>query len=157
MEDIKAKKIAQAQLLLAVSDANKNGSSVRYGFILGAGASVASGIPSGHKLATKWYEEIEESIGEDELKSWTDSIDGFDKENIAASYTKIFKKRFEVDYHLGYQELQRHMDNYSFDKGDNELIGASIDDILRENDGIPTSVFSENPLAKIKKPIKIKF
>ena len=111
MEKIEAKKITQSQLLLAVSDANEKGSSVRYGFILGAGASVASGIPSGYKLASKWYEEIKESIGKDELKNWTDTIVGFDENNIAASYTKVFKKRFEVDYHLGYQELQRHMDS----------------------------------------------
>ena len=45
MENIEAKEITQSQLLLAVSDGNKNGSSVRYGFILGAGASVSSGIP----------------------------------------------------------------------------------------------------------------
>lgn len=144
MSQLKAKKITQAQLLLAVSDADKKGSSVRYGFILGAGASVASGIPSGYKLASKWYEEIEESIGEDELKIWTDSIDGFDIDNIAASYTKILKKRFEVDYHLGYQELQRHMDNakpsigYSFlaqvlDKTSNKFVITTNFDTMTED------------------------
>jgi preprotein translocase subunit SecA len=70
---------------------------------------------------------------------------------------RIVEEMSELDIEAVKENLQRHMDNYSFDKGDNELIGASIDDILRENDGIPTSVFSENPLAKIKKPIKIKF
>jgi hypothetical protein len=41
MSKIEAKKVSQNQLLLAVKDAKRDGSSVRYGFILGAGASVA--------------------------------------------------------------------------------------------------------------------
>jgi len=129
---------------MAIKDANENGSSVRYGFILGAGASVASGIPSGYKLARKWYEEIKDSIGDEALKEWTDTIDGFNIENIAASYTKIFKKRFEVDYHLGYQELQRYMDNakpsigYSFlsqvlDKTANKFVITTNFDTMTED------------------------
>lgn len=144
MVEKQAKKITQEQLFLAVKDADKKGSSVRYGFILGAGASVASGIPSGYKLATKWYEEIEDTIGEESLKAWTDTIDGFDVENIAASYTKIFKKRFEVDYHLGYQELQRYMDSatpsigYSFlaqvlDKTANKFVITTNFDTMTED------------------------
>jgi len=144
MSEIKAKEITQAQLLMAVKDANENGSSVRYGFILGAGASVTSGIPSGYKLATKWYKEISESIGNDALKEWTTTIDNFDEKNIAASYTKIFKKRFEVDYHLGYQELQRHMDKakpsigYSFlaqvlDKTANKFVITTNFDTMTED------------------------
>jgi tetratricopeptide (TPR) repeat protein len=141
---MKAKGIEQAQLLMAVKDANEQGSSVRYGFILGAGASVASNIPSGNKLATKWYKEIKDSIGDNALKEWTDTIDGFDSQNIATSYTKIFKKRFEVDYHLGYQELQRYMDRatpsigYSFlaqvlDKTANKFVITTNFDTMTED------------------------
>ena len=144
MAETKTKQITQEQLFLAVKDADKKGSSVRYGFILGAGASVASGIPSGYKLASKWYKEIEETIGEESLKVWTDTIDRFDVENIVASYTKIFKKRFEVDYHLGYQELQRYMDNatpsigYSFlaqvlDKTANKFVITTNFDTMTED------------------------
>ena len=103
------KKITQAQLLQAVSDANETGSCVKYGFILGAGASVTSGIPAGGYFAKGWYKKIKEDIGKDALKTWQDSIEGFDKDDLAASYTKLFAKRFEADYSLGYEELQRHM------------------------------------------------
>ena len=144
MSELKAKNITQTQLLQAVYDANKLGSSVRYGFVLGAGASVKSGIPSGTKLATQWYDEIKAFINEDELKIWTDDIDGFDEENLVSSYTKIFAKRFEVDYHLGYQELQRYMDNakpsigYSFlaqvlDKTANKFVITTNFDTMTED------------------------
>ena len=107
---IQAKEITQPQLLQAVSDADEKGSCVKYDFILGAGASVTSGIPSGWKLAEKWYNEIKETIGDGRsLEAWQKSIEGFDKNDLAASYTKIFAKRFEVNYSLGYEELQRHM------------------------------------------------
>ena len=105
------KKVTQAQLIQAVSDANEDGSCVKFGFILGAGASVKSKIPAGGFFADKWFEEIADSIGDTgALSEWTSSIEGFDEKNLAASYTKIFDKRFEIDYALGYQELQRHMD-----------------------------------------------
>ena len=141
---MQAQKITQEQLFLAVKDASKKGSSVRYGFILGAGASVASNIPSGFKLSSKWYKEIKETIGEESLKEWADTIEGFDAENIAASYTKIFKKRFEVDYHLGYQELQQYMDSatpsigYSFlaqilDKTANKFVITTNFDTMTED------------------------
>lgn len=105
------KKVTQAQLIQAVSDANEKGSCVKFGFILGAGASVKSNIPAGGFFAEKWFGEIADSLGENEtLTEWTNSIEGFDEKNLAASYTKLFDKRFEIDYALGYQELQRYMD-----------------------------------------------
>ena len=144
MSELKAQKVTQAQLFQAIFDANQKGSSVRFGFILGAGASVASGIPSGGKLASKWYDEIKESISDKELKDWTNLIDDFDESNLAASYTKIFKKRFELDYHLGYQELQRYMDRakpsigYSFlaqvlDKTANKFVITTNFDTMTED------------------------
>jgi len=104
------KEITQPQLIQAVSDASKEVSCVKFGFILGAGASVTSNIPSGGWFANKWFEEIKHSIEEVALEGWMKSTEGFDKTNLAASYTKLFDKRFEVNYTLGYQELQRHMD-----------------------------------------------
>ncbi|MCF6344981.1 MAG: tetratricopeptide repeat protein [Thiomicrorhabdus sp.] len=104
------KEITQSQLIQAVSDANKKGSCVKYGFILGAGASVNSGIKAGGWFAEKWFKEIKGCIDESALREWTNSIDDFDDTNLAAFYTKLFDKRFETNYTLGYQELQRHMD-----------------------------------------------
>ena len=89
----------------------KNSSSIRYGFILGAGASVKSNIPSGLKLAKKWYTEIIEDIPKDKKEEWENNIPNFDIDNLAEFYTKIFKKRFEADYKIGYEELQSYIDD----------------------------------------------
>ena len=51
MSNIKAKEITQDQLIRVLQQSKKPNSILRYGFILGAGASVNSKIPSGSKLA----------------------------------------------------------------------------------------------------------
>lgn len=106
MKSIKAKEITQEQLIRAFQASTKTGSSIRYGFILGAGASVKSNIPSGFKLAQKWHSEILEDISDDQRKYWED----IKEESLAEHYTKIFKKRFEASYKVGYEELQSYID-----------------------------------------------
>lgn len=110
MSEIKAKEITQEQLIRMIQASKKDGSSLRYGFILGAGASVNSKIPSGSKLAQKWYDEIVEDISDESLKEWKEKIPNFDEEKLDEFYTKIFAKRFEADYQAGYEELQVYMD-----------------------------------------------
>ncbi|WP_151949448.1 SIR2 family protein [Aliarcobacter butzleri] len=105
--EIKAKMISQESLFRLLKDSTEKNSSIHFGFILGAGASVKSGIPSGSFLAKKWFEEIKEDLNESDFKKWSKDIN---VENLAESYTKIFAKRFEIDYRAGYEELQRYMD-----------------------------------------------
>ena len=107
---IKAKSITQDRLLRLLENSIEKNSSIKYGFVLGAGASVKSRIPSGSSLAKKWFKEIKEDEEEKEFKRWIKDEE-ITKDNLAQSYTKIFKKRFEVDYRAGYEELQRYMDN----------------------------------------------
>ncbi|MDC0933311.1 tetratricopeptide repeat protein [Arcobacteraceae bacterium] len=111
MSDLKAKEITQDQLIRVLKASKESSSSLRFGFILGAGASINSKIPSGSFFAKKWHKEISEDLSEKLLKEWEKTIPDFDKDNLAQSYTKIFAKRFEVDYQAGYEELQREMDN----------------------------------------------
>jgi tetratricopeptide (TPR) repeat protein len=83
-------------------------------------------------------------LDEDSLKEWTDSIDGFDTNNLATFYTKIFKKRFELEYRLGYEELQGYMDSakpsvgYTFlaqilDETDNKFVITTNFDTMTED------------------------
>jgi Tfp pilus assembly protein PilF len=109
MSELKARKITQEQLLRLLKDSKESNSSMRYGFILGAGTSVKSKIPSGSELAKKWYEIIKEDMTQEQRIQWEKSI-GLDEDNLAESYTKIFAKRFEANYQAGYEELQRYMD-----------------------------------------------
>jgi tetratricopeptide (TPR) repeat protein len=111
MEELNAIKIEETRLLRLIDDANRQTSSVRFGFILGADASISSGIPSAYKLATRWYNELKEDIGEDALKNWSDSIEDFNMDNISAFFTQIFKKRFESNYTIGYEQLKEYMNS----------------------------------------------
>ncbi len=110
MSEIKAKEITQEKLIRLLKDSHEKNSSIHFGFILGSGASVQSGIKSGSELAQIWYEQIKEDTKEEEFDSWKKEKKAIDETNLAESYTKIFAKRFEVDFRAGYEELQRYMD-----------------------------------------------
>lgn len=107
--EIKAKEISQESLFRLLKNSTQNNSSIHFGFILGAGASVKSGIKSGSELAKKWYEEIKEDLSEIDFEKWNKDKE-INEKNLAESYTKIFAKRFEIDFRAGYEELQRYMD-----------------------------------------------
>ena len=81
----------------------------KYCFILGAGASVQSGIPTGGQLAKKWLKEIEEIYGERHTAEWMIAA-SVAADNPAVSYSSIYEKRFEIDPTEGYMELQTLMD-----------------------------------------------
>lgn len=108
--NIKAKEITQQKIIRLLKDSHEKNSSIHFGFILGSGASVQSGIKSGSELAQIWYEQIKEDTKEEEFDSWKKEKKAIDETNLAESYTKIFAKRFEVDFRAGYEELQRYMD-----------------------------------------------
>ena len=144
MSGIKAKEITQKQLIRSLKATKNEKSSIRYGFILGAGTSISSGIEAGGFFASKWYEELKEDIGDIKLEEWQDSIENFDENNLAENYTKIFEKRFEANYEEGYQELQGHMDKarpsigYSFlaqllDETSNKFVITTNFDTMTED------------------------
>ncbi len=108
--NIKAKEITQQKIIRLLKDSHEKNSSIHFGFILGSGASVQSGIKLGSELAQIWYEQIKEDTKEEEFDSWKKEKKAIDETNLAESYTKIFAKRFEVDFRAGYEELQRYMD-----------------------------------------------
>ena len=79
----------------------------RFCFILGAGASKASGIPTGAELARKWIRELEEQDSDD-LKEWLEEK-GIDKNDYAVHYSDIFDKRFELSRKDGFAFLESVM------------------------------------------------
>ena len=141
---IKAKEITQNQLIRSIKATKDKKSSIRHGFILGAGASLSSGIPLGSFFADKWYKEIKEDISAESLTKWKDNIKNFSENNLAENYTKIFEKRFEANYEEGYQELQGYMDKakpsigYSFlaqllDETSNKFVITTNFDTMTED------------------------
>lgn len=87
-----------------------------FAFVLGAGASVSSGIPAGFTLAKGWLEELHARCCLDgaTFKDWVASggsgISGLTMETIAQQYPKIFEKRFGRDPECGFAALEQLMD-----------------------------------------------
>ncbi len=81
----------------------------RFCFILGAGASKSSGIPTGAELAFQWLNEIEEDLGKDLFEAWLRE-EGINKNDSASFYPQIFAKRFEVDHQGGYDFFEKIME-----------------------------------------------
>ena len=87
-------------------------------FVLGAGASVSSQIPTADVLARKWVEEIFENEGKsgESLEEWIArpgglGITGYAFAKAAEYYTQIFQRRFRHDPTDGYVALEVAMED----------------------------------------------
>jgi Tfp pilus assembly protein PilF len=103
-------------LLDEISKLDKQMNDRSFAFILGAGASITSGIPAGGSLAWGWLQEIYirkcltpgqniEDWAAKELK-----IPTFSKTDAATHYSKIFELRFGCDLQSGYAALEEIME-----------------------------------------------
>ncbi len=90
-----------------------------FAFILGAGASFKSGIPTGKELARRWLHDLHkrECLDDAKLDDWLKSgalgIDGVCLERAAEYYSQIFERRFRGDPESGYAELEKVMEGQS--------------------------------------------
>jgi len=76
----------------------------KFCFILGAGASISSGIKSGEKMARDWYDYLQ--------KHEPDKVNALaiDTSNIGRHYSQLYKMRFDHP-HSGYIWLQNAMEH----------------------------------------------
>ena len=80
----------------------------RYCFIIGAGASKQSGIPTGGELAEIWLREIND-LYPSEYEQWIKEK-SIDEKNPAPHYPQIYDKRFEIDPKEGFFALTKTME-----------------------------------------------
>ncbi len=91
----------------------------QFAFILGAGASFTSGIPTGKTLAEGWLKELHRRECHDgtTFDIWVNSpahgINDLTFESAAEYYPKIFDRRFRHDREAGYAALEQAMDSKS--------------------------------------------
>jgi len=79
----------------------------RYCFILGAGASIASGIKTGTEMAKDWLKEMERDEPK-ALQEWVEK-NKIDKSDPGRYYSKIYEQRFRLDPAGGFIRLQNEM------------------------------------------------
>lgn len=114
----------------------------RFCFVLGSGASIQSGIPTGGQLATRWLKELREDFWSPQHEEWL-KTNGINTERAGDNYSEIFKKRFEVHPQEGYDELNRLMEKITPSYGysvlsqlletkNNVVITTNFDSLIEE-------------------------
>ncbi len=96
------------QFLRIFKDNKAAKSDSRFCFILGAGASVSSGIKSGATLSKEWIKDIKEDLALDDFKQWLDDS-GVEENSPALHYPKIYQKRFQHNKKSGHEALMHVM------------------------------------------------
>ena len=81
----------------------------KFCFILGAGASKQSGIPTGAELVEKWFKELQDMYTSKELDKWIEDKK-IEKDFLAKDYSKIYDKRFEINPKAGYAFIEKIME-----------------------------------------------
>lgn len=115
------------QLIKALKEGRTN--SERFCFIIGSGASVSSGIPTGITLEYQWMKELEEIFGMEEVREVANNLRNYLEHNFAdiekdwqetkktgvplpsEYYFDIYKLRFYPNHRNGYHYLEKIMAN----------------------------------------------
>ncbi|WP_256824233.1 tetratricopeptide repeat protein [Porphyromonas gingivalis] len=85
---------------------------MKFCFLIGAGASISSGIPSGAKLAWDWLQEIEEDCDKEDLDGWKRKIKMGSRRlrgRVGEFYPQIYEKRFDHAPEMGYNYIRSLM------------------------------------------------
>ncbi len=106
-----SKTLNQKSLVRIFKDARELSSSeTRFCFLLGAGASKSSNIPTGWELSKRWFDELSDDLEGNEFESWKSSI-GLTEEKLGEFYTHIYEKRYESNPQLGYEYFKHLMED----------------------------------------------
>ena len=87
----------------------------RFAFVLGAGASVTSGIPAGGQLVDGWLDELklrDPNSKDQSVEHWAKNglgMDDFEFKRRAEFYPEIYERRFGDDLEEGYAYLEEVM------------------------------------------------
>ena len=135
------KTITSGQLVRMLKDASGESKGTKFCFLIGAGASMSSGIPSGADLARKWIREIEEDCGKDDFAKWKNKV-GISEDNVGEFYPQIYEKRFGHIPESGYDCIRHYMEGKEPSLG--YLILANI--MVREKHNVVITTNFDNLL-----------
>ena len=100
-------RIQMSELIKDFQEGQKETHSQRFCFVLGAGASISSGIKSGQNLVAIWEEYLKKRYGTAH-EEWKQK-NGITPENRAEFYSKYYKRRFP-DPESGYSFMEKEME-----------------------------------------------
>ena len=135
------KTITSRQLVRMLKDASGESKGMKFCFLIGAGASMSSGIPSGADLARKWIREIEDDCGKDDFAKWKNKV-GISEDNVGEFYPQIYEKRFGHIPESGYDCIRHYMEGKEPSLG--YLILANI--MVREKHNVVITTNFDNLL-----------
>ncbi|OWR80921.1 hypothetical protein SJDPG4_00120 [Porphyromonas gingivalis SJD4] len=124
-----------------LKDASGESKGMKFCFLIGAGASMSSGIPSGADLARKWIQEIEEDCGKDDFAKWKNKVQ-ISEDNVGEFYPQIYEKRFGHIPESGYDCIRHYMEGKEPSLG--YLILANI--MVREKHNVVITTNFDNLL-----------
>ncbi|WP_240754095.1 tetratricopeptide repeat protein [Porphyromonas gingivalis] len=118
---------------------------MKFCFLIGAGASISSGIPSGAKLAWDWLQQIKEDCDGEDFEDWKIEIkmpDQHIEERVGEFYPEIYEKRFGHAPETGYDYIRGLMEGREPSLG--YLILANI--MVREKHNVVITTNFDNLL-----------
>lgn len=142
--------ITSKQLVRMLKDASrgskgKGSGEMKFCFLIGAGASISSGIPSGAKLAWDWLQQIKEDCDGEDFEDWKSEV-GIPDQNIEEKagefYPEIYEKRFGHAPETGYDYIRGLMEDREPSLG--YLILANI--MVREKHNVVITTNFDNLL-----------
>ncbi|RZQ67401.1 tetratricopeptide repeat protein [Porphyromonas gingivalis] len=142
--------ITSKQLVRMLKDASrgskgKGSGEMKFCFLIGAGASISSGIPSGAKLAWDWLQQIKEDCDGEDFEDWKIEIkmpDQHIEERVGEFYPEIYEKRFGHAPETGYDYIRGLMEGREPSLG--YLILANI--MVREKHNVVITTNFDNLL-----------
>lgn len=100
--------VSVRELAMVLKDIKDTNSDQQVCFIIGAGASRSSGIPTGAELAKTWYDDLKNILRKSEFEAWKRAI-GINEDDIGASYSSIYERRFKANPKNGYTAINQVM------------------------------------------------
>ncbi len=141
MNEERPKAITSRQLIRTLEDASGKSEGMKFCFLIGAGASISSGIPTGADLAREWIREIEEDCSKGDFARWKNKV-GISEDNVGEFYPQIYEKRFGHAPETGYDYIRGLMEGREPSLG--YLILANI--MVREKHNVVITTNFDNLL-----------
>ena len=84
---------------------------VRFCFLVGAGASKSSEIPTGWDLSKDWYNDLKDDLDSGLIQSWESEVGtALNIENVGHFYPFLYEKRYEAAPQIGHEAFKKLME-----------------------------------------------